>query len=291
MNDRETSEFKMRLNGENPDAELQKEAEDLRLSKLNQRVTLISILIPCFFIAIILFLYLDAKKDVTATFNSGSKEIQNLSERFDVRISEMISQNEQRENELKQNMNTLEKTIGDLSKKVSDNTKTVKNLNSSKASKASLASSVKKLNTSFDSLSMDLESLSKELRELNTRANGEMVSINENLSSQIIIIKKIQSDIARMSSAKLDRRELQGELDAFKKTIRKEFDQQYKNTQDELGVIQNKISTFEEGGPSSQAQIQKPEKKIETPESPKADESSEKPAFSQPGAIIEQDIQ
>ena len=55
MNDNETTGFKMRIDADEDDAdeEMQEEVADRQLSKLNQRVTLMSILLPCLYIVII----------------------------------------------------------------------------------------------------------------------------------------------------------------------------------------------------------------------------------------------
>ena len=56
------------------------ELKDLRVEKINQRVTIITILIPCLIGAVLYIAYRDLTGRVTKSEFSGSKEVQALSE-------------------------------------------------------------------------------------------------------------------------------------------------------------------------------------------------------------------
>ena len=292
MNDRETSEFKIRLDGENPDTGLQQEVEDSRISKLNQKVTLISILLPCLIIAIVLFLYLDAKKEVTATFHTGSQEIQSLSQKIESRFSEVIMQNEKREDEFKQKIGALEKALADLTKKVNENSKTVKNLDESKASKTSVSSSMTKLNSSLDSLNSDLETLSNEIKVLGKNLTGELDSLKVNLNSQNKKIEILQVNLSNLASSAISRKDLQRMLSDQKKIIQQEME-------DKFDSIQLRINTLEGVKPSVQLPPQRNKNETDSlrptnvPESKpiQTGEPLKKSELPQSGTIIEQDIQ
>jgi len=284
MNDTQTPEFKMRLDGETPESGFQQEVDDLRISKLSQRVTLISILIPCLFLAIVLFLYIDAKKEVTATFHTGSKEIQSLSQKIEFQFSEMMVKNQQREEEFKQKIDALEKTLGELTKKVDENSKTMKRIDESKASKTSVSSSVTKLNTTLDSLNAEFESLSNEIKTLGKNLAGETASLKENLNSQN---KKME--ILQVNQSNL-RKELQGVISDHKKSIQKEIE-------DRLASIQQRINMLEGEKPSAELPAQNtqnktnPPQSTRLPEAPPPREPSQKSGPAPRGTIIEQDVQ
>jgi len=299
MDDEENSEFKMRLDGESPEAELQQEVEDSRISKLNQRVTLISILIPCFFVAIIGFLYLDAKKEVTATFNSGSQEIQNLSKKIDERFSETLSQTAKREDDFNQKMTDLAKTIGDLTQTVAQHTKTISKLDSSKATKKSVSSSVVKLTASMDALSSDLKNSLNQIKVWEENLSKETTAISDTLEGQKLKDDILQTDLSRLSTSKIDRNDLQASLADQKKAIRQDLDQQLKNMENKLISLQTRLDALTGGTTGAGKQSQKPSNKTEPvasveankTDTPPADEASQKPSVPQQGTIIEQDIQ
>ena len=71
------------------DANFLSDAENLKLEKLNTRVTLIAVLIPCLLVVILAVAYLDIKKRVITTQNSGSMGVQNLSKDLESRFSNL----------------------------------------------------------------------------------------------------------------------------------------------------------------------------------------------------------
>ncbi|MBI5063022.1 MAG: hypothetical protein HZB87_06070 [Desulfatitalea sp.] len=93
--DEEDIKFKMRLGKSNEEVEepeeqpVQTEVHELKLEKINQRVTLISILIPVLIVVVLLITYLDIKKLVVRTEDTGASEFQKLSTDLESRFSSL----------------------------------------------------------------------------------------------------------------------------------------------------------------------------------------------------------
>ena len=87
MPDNDPSKFKIRLDDDNLDSTLQGDVEDLRITKLSQRITLVAIFIPCVVGAILFFAYLDLNKRVGKVHDTGTTEVQNVSKDLETRIS------------------------------------------------------------------------------------------------------------------------------------------------------------------------------------------------------------
>ena len=62
---------------------------ELRLEKISQRVTLISIIIPVLIIIVLAFTYLDVKKRMTYTEDTGMMEFEKLSADLESRFSSL----------------------------------------------------------------------------------------------------------------------------------------------------------------------------------------------------------
>lgn len=93
MEEREDSEqFRLRIEASNDEIEDQgvpAEINELKLEKISQRVTLISVLIPMLIVIVLVITYLDIKKRVTQTEDTGNIEFQKLSGDLESRFSSL----------------------------------------------------------------------------------------------------------------------------------------------------------------------------------------------------------
>jgi len=94
MNDRleDNEQFKLRsedLAETAEKAEIPSEINELRLEKISQRVTLISIMIPVLIVIVLVITYLDIKKRVVRTEDTGMIEFQKLSADLESRFSSL----------------------------------------------------------------------------------------------------------------------------------------------------------------------------------------------------------
>jgi len=95
MNDHleeENGQFKLqsdRLGEEIEKPEIPSEINELRLEKVSQRVTLISIMIPVLIVIVLVIAYLDIKKRVLRTEDTGTIEFQKLSTDLESRFSSL----------------------------------------------------------------------------------------------------------------------------------------------------------------------------------------------------------
>ncbi len=82
MAEKDPTKFRIRIDDESPDTGFEEEIKDRRIEKLSQRITFVSILIPCL-IAVILFVaYFDIKKRVGSMHSSGEVVSQDLDSRL-----------------------------------------------------------------------------------------------------------------------------------------------------------------------------------------------------------------
>lgn len=91
MNDmhEENDQFKLSMDDTVDEAPIPAAVDELRLEKLSTRVTLISILIPVLIVVIVVITYLDIKKRVLRTEDTGTIEVQKLSTDLDSRYSSL----------------------------------------------------------------------------------------------------------------------------------------------------------------------------------------------------------
>jgi len=97
MEEKDTSDFKIGIDDESQEHRFQEEMENTRIKKLSNRITFISILIPCLIGVIIFLAYLDIKKRVATVHDTGTTEVKNLSKDLEEKLSDLTSKYKQLE--------------------------------------------------------------------------------------------------------------------------------------------------------------------------------------------------
>ena len=83
MADENPSEFRLDGNEQEPETFYHEELKDLRAEKLSQRVTLLSILLPCLIAVTIYFGYRELSGRVSQNQDTGSMEVQRLAKEIE----------------------------------------------------------------------------------------------------------------------------------------------------------------------------------------------------------------
>lgn len=218
------------------------EMKDLRVEKINQRVTIITILIPCLIGVVLYIAYRDLTGRVTKSEFTGSKEVQALSEELEKNFADLATQNATFQAALNAKITSIEKTTKGLNatlkkmitsvqklKQNENRTQTsLKAISASKVDKKEQAAAVAKINKTIvpirkelDALipiSKDLSSLSSELKALDKNIKSESESLKESLTKTNNDLIQIQNSLAVLGDQKIDKASLQAllELESFK---------------------------------------------------------------------------
>ncbi len=257
MEEKDTSNFKIRLDDEGPDPQFQEdEMENIKIEKLSNRVTFISILIPCLLGIIIFLAYLDIKKRVTTIHDTGTMEVQSLSKDLEAKLSSLSSQYKQLENSLPK----IENNISSLQAEIEEAETAIRYIRSArKIDNKRLKNSISEIEKKSSTISNNLKNVSSELKTIDTDFNKKLANLSKTADKISIELNKLKSDIAKLSSVTIDKKT----LDSALKNEQKLYDQ--KLNQIKRDIEKKIIST-----PSTQV---KPKTNTE------------------PGEIIEQDIE
>ena len=240
MNENNTSKFKIRFNDESTDSQFQEEIENIRIDKLSNRITFISVLIPCF-IAIILFIaYLDIKKRVTTVHDTGTTEVQNLSKELETRLSSLTSQYKKLEDSLP----GIKNNISSLQTKLNEATTAIKHIRSArKTDNKGFNNSISKIEKKSSAISNDLKNVSSGLKTIDSKFNKKLANLSETADKISIELTKLKSDISQLSSITVNQKMLDSALKNEQKLYKQKLDQLNKNIEKKIISIQNnKIS-------------------------------------------------
>ena len=268
MAERKPPEFRFNVDDQEPDEFYQEEMKDLRVEKLSQRITLISILLPCL-IAVALYI---GYRDLTGRVHKGrdnrnqevqqlSNQMEALSEKFNEKMDTfsitMSSQDQKfsdsisgQLNTINTNIDVLNKNMASLNGNLEKTQNAIKKLDKAKADKKNQAAAIANLKADLDplkneiqsltNLRADINSISFEIKNLESQITAEMTKVAANTATSKKEYDLLQASIAEQLSEKLDKAALGVELLMFKKN-QNNHSQEITRLSQILDSIQKKI--------------------------------------------------
>lgn len=315
-------EFKFSADEDEQDPETfyHEEIKDLRVEKLSQRVTLLSILLPILIGVAIFFAYRDLTGRVSQSQDTGSLEVQRISRELEeiskkfneklITFSTTLSAQDKdfdttvsgKLTALNKNVDAVNQNLKSLNENLNQTRSTVKNLTASKADKKSQDAAVAEINAALKPLEKELQSLTELRSELKT-VSSDIKKLEGKLSQKLAEVdttaeqskkdyNQLQTSIAVLSDKKIDREILDLELFKLRKNYQSYFEQEIDTVNQKLDAIQKKIDDIQTISKSPKKSMKSLSKK--TPPAQSAGTSitgtNKAAAPSKSGSVDEQDL-
>lgn len=224
---------------DNPESDFHLDNQDLKVDKLNRRLTLITILIPCLIGAIIFLVYRDINTRVGQVSYSGTNKVKTLSKDLEARFSSLSAKYAQLQKDHAQQLASLEKTAAAVQKNLKEATTDIRYIRAARSSdNKKISSAINVINKTLASIPQDLENISAEVKVANDKFSKEMEQYSQSLESVKNNLIKIQADFIALSSSKIDHKALDLALKNQQKTYQQLLRQR-------INEIDNKISSLE----------------------------------------------
>jgi chromosome segregation ATPase len=250
--DKDPSEFKINLDDNPPDSPLQEGMEDLRIEKLNHRVTLFSILIPGLIGIILFFAYVDIKKRVISLHDTGTDKVQSLSKEMEDRLSSLIVQYAKLESSIKKDFSSLRETTSSLEKNLKKTTTAINTISASKADKNELKQTLASIGTDLKNdrhkIKTVEDKLGKETAKLtqhNDKFGKATAKLTQHLDKVQNDLKRIQADISDLSSSRMEKKDIDLGFENQKKDYQKQIEELRSNFQYITNDLKKKIRGLE----------------------------------------------
>jgi DNA repair exonuclease SbcCD ATPase subunit len=268
MAEKKPPEFRFNADDQEPEEFYHEEMKDLRVEKLSQRITLISILLPCLMAVAIYFGYRDLTGRVHQGRDSGNLEVQKLSEQMEalskkfneklITFSTTLSAQDQdfgnsisgKLNTINTNIEVLNQSMKSLHESLKQTNSAIEKLDEAKADKKSQKAAIAKLTADLDPLKnefqslkdirRDVKSVSSEIKTLKSQFAEEMTTLAANTEKSKQDYDLLQASIAKQLSEKIDKAALGVELLMFKKN-QGIHSQEITRLAQKLDAIQKKI--------------------------------------------------
>ncbi len=287
-------EFKMRMDNGESESLFAEERNDLKLEKLTQKVTIISILLPVL-IGIILFIsYLDIKSRVSTVQDTGESGVQSLSQNLESRFSSLSVKFAALDEALNQKIKKSDKAQLSLQKRMIEAEKSVRWLNRIKAGKKTFEEKSTNMDTRLEAIRTDLQTLDSNLSSLDQSMKQELVELVALVENSGNALLGIQAQVAE----KIDRAEAEKIIGKQKEALLASIAAVGLRLEKQIVLNRQKIAAVKEqaSGKKSPVKAKTSSPKTKAPKpAPKPAAKVEKPAepgksAPKPGEIVEQDL-
>jgi DNA repair exonuclease SbcCD ATPase subunit len=295
MND--SSKLNIRIDEESPDSQFREEIDGSVVKQLNKRITRISILVLCLAVVIILLGYFDIKKRLAVIDSTGNTGVQALSKNMESRFSSLSVQQAKLEDALTKKILPLEKATASIQASLKEALTAIKFIRSArKSDNKKNASSMTAVENTLADIPKDLERISFKISTIDEKYTKELSVILKNVTAIKNDSEKLETDIASLSSEKLD----QDALDVAMKTqltaYMKALNQLTSNFEDKIKSLETTVKELQK-----RQAVKKPQKQIIPGKTPPSElpptnqvpaaKSSKDAVRPQPGTIVEQNIE
>jgi hypothetical protein len=275
--------FKMRLDADVDEASASNQVDELRMEKLSQRVTMISILIPVLIVVVLVIAYMDIKQRVIRTEDTGTSGVQKLSEDMESRFSTLSLRQAKLEELLKRSSDMNNQSLAKIQvnlKKLEDRLKGVgKGLTSKKDLNAKLDPIDKKI----ANLSGAMDENKAGLAKIDQQMQTTLSQMGQTLSDRGNQIKQLQEKVNGLDQAKIDKPALDLAMKLEMLKIKQSFIERLDNIEARIKTLESKIKSQRQAAPAPQKLPAKPVPSV--PPKPSA------PTAPSSGEIKEQPIQ
>jgi chromosome segregation ATPase len=254
MNDQHRSQgkFKMRLDADVDEAPAASQVDELRMEKLSQRVTMISILIPVLIVVVLVIAYMDIKQRVIRTEDTGTSGVQKLSEEMESRFSTLSLRQAKLEELLKQNSDMNNQSLAKIQvnlKKLDDR---LKGAGKGLASKKDLNAKLDPMNKKIANLSGAMDETKAGLAEANQQVQTALSRMGETLSNRDNQIKQLQEKVNGLDRAKIDKSALDLAMKLEMLKIKQSFIERLDNIEAKIKTLETKMKSQPKVAPTPQ---------------------------------------
>ena len=201
----EQSHFKMRMDHGIEEPELPADVDDLRLEKISTRVTIISVMIPVLIVIVLVIAYLDIKKRVMHTEDTGSMSIQKISEDLESRFSSISLRQAQLEEELKRLVDNANQSAARMEVKITKMEEAVKDARATLAGKKELNEAVAGLDKKLANVAAALDETKVQLAAIPAQLNTSLEQVRTTATESKTQIAGFEEKLTRIGREKIDK--------------------------------------------------------------------------------------
>jgi DNA repair exonuclease SbcCD ATPase subunit len=296
MNADQTPEFKFNSDQKDADALYQEEVRDLRFEKLNQRITLLAILLPCLIGVMVYFGYRTLTSRVDRTQDSGAMEVRSLVKDLDSKSAELASRISALESGLTEKLTAVDKRLQAAEGQLKKTDEIIGKLKVTVADKQTQSDTLSKFENSLSSVRKELAALPKLNEEVHTTAekverletaqSKEFGDLNKKMEAQADDLNTLEKNVSSSLEKKVGMQTLELELLKAKKQYQQLLELSAQALNDKIQSVEDRLET-----PAKNPELGRPAIPSRTPPTAPAPLPAPEETVTPPGTIQEQKIE
>jgi chromosome segregation ATPase len=283
-----SSRFKFDADRPEPESFYREELKDMRLEKLNNRVTFITVLIPCLIGILLFFVYRDLTGRVSQTEDTGLQEVQKLSQRIDEKMTDMAARDNDLAVSITQKLENIDSRMSGLEKKLDQTGQALSRLDETKIDKADQSRDIERIEEALVPIREELQTLNPMREELKALAplreeidtlhglRRDLNALNQNsdvlrndlteaiaaftgsfekTDQRIIALQEKMEAMAGSAQSSIDQQKLDLELLRLKKSIQLRLFEVVTKVEERLKSIESRLDAMQQPAGSSSGKL------------------------------------
>ena len=204
----EDKQFKLHLDHLNDHLDepvMPSEINEMRLEKIGQRVTLISILIPVLIVIVLVIAYLDIKKRVVQTEDTGAIEFQKLSSDLESRFSSLSLRQAKLEDDLAKWIDQNNNAMAAVQVRLEKMQDAVKTVSQAAAGHKDLKDTREELVKQINSIVQAANEAGTQTAAISQKLNEQMSRLGEELSAARERMSELDQNVSAMDDKKIEK--------------------------------------------------------------------------------------
>lgn len=236
-------QFKMRLDEEEAEeTPIPTQVDDLRIEKLNHRMTLITILIPVLIVVVLVIAYLDIKKRVIQSEDTGQLTAETLSKELESRFESLTMAQKVVEEKLARLKDQSDKSVAKVQinlKKLDDR---LKSSNKKMVSQQDMKATSEKLNQNVTNVAQSIEEVKTQLEQISQTLQPQISELEKALSDNKSRMTQLDEQISALNDNKIDKAKFDLALKLEMLKIKQSYKIQLEELQSRLKSLEGKVS-------------------------------------------------
>lgn len=245
--DNNSSRFTIREDSADvPDSIYTADAENLRIEKLGNRLTLVTMLIPCLMAVVLAVAYLDIKNRVVSTQNSGTIGVQNLAKDLESRFSNLSLKQAKLEEQLNQNTSALQTLSAGLKANLTKSMDDVKGGLKGKANQSDLKALSKETESAIGNLKKQLAEINASFDKFDEELAGQILLISQSVKEDHEALANLEGKALHLENEKLSKESLKLSIGLERLSLQEMVKDNIRKVEKKLSRLDKRIKALDQ---------------------------------------------
>ncbi len=235
-------QFKMRLDGEVEDAVIPAQVDELRIEKLSHRITLISILIPVLIVVILGVAYMDIKRRVIRTEDTGAVTVQHLSQDLESRFSSLSLSQAHLEEALAKFQDQTNQSLAKAQVNIQKMNEGLKQSRSTMVNQKEMKAASDKMDQGLTNVARSAEEIKAQVDVLNQSVQSRLVELDQQMVDLNNRLLEFKETLSNLEKNKIDKTALDLAITLEMLKAKQAFSVKLDDLQAQLQALEQKVA-------------------------------------------------